>query len=47
MCHHVDSEYKFPCYWCELENKCKYFLDLDEVPDNKMIIKMWLKLEVE
>lgn len=46
MCHHVDSEHKFPCSWCELEGKCKYFPDLDETPDNKMIIKIWLKSDI-
>ena len=45
MCHHIDSEYEFPCSWCELEGKCKFFQDLDEAPDNKMIIKMWLESE--
>ena len=45
MCHHIDSEYEFPCSWCELEGKCKFFPDLDEVPDNKMIIMMWLESE--
>ena len=46
MCHYENSEYDFPCSWCELENKCKFFQELDEVPDNKMIIKMWLESEV-
>lgn len=34
------------CAWCELHNKCKYFQELDEVPDNEEIIKMWLNHEV-
>ncbi len=32
--------------WCELNDKCKFFQDLDDVPDDKMIIKMWLESEV-
>lgn len=36
----VDME----CAWCELNNnKCKYFKDMDEMPSNKEIIKMWLE----
>lgn len=33
--------------WCELENKCRYFEDREEVPDCGEIIKMWLEAEVE
>ena len=47
MCHHKDSIYEFPCCWCELHDKCKFFPEMDEVPDNKEIIKMWLESEVE
>lgn len=46
MCHHINSEHEFPCSWCELKGKCKFFPDLDEAPDNKMIVKMWLESEV-
>ena len=43
MCHYPDSKVEFPCSWCELNNnKCKFFPQLDEAPDNKKIIKMWL-----
>lgn len=35
------------CGWCELHGKCKFFEDLEEVPDNKQIIKLWLELESE
>ena len=37
-------ELDFSC--CELNDKCKFFQDLDDVPDDKMIIKMWLESEV-
>lgn len=32
--------------WCELHNKCKFFKDMEDIPDNKQIIKMWLESEV-
>ena len=34
------------CAWCELEHKCKFFQDMDDVPSCKEIAKMWLELEV-
>ena len=33
--------------WCELHDKCKFFLEMDETPDNKDIIKMWLESKVK
>ena len=33
------------CAWCELNGKCKYFQELDDIPDSKQIIKMWLESE--
>ena len=44
---YADDSREFPCSYCEVYNTCKFFPDLDEVPDNKMIIKMWLGSEVE
>jgi hypothetical protein len=35
------------CAWCEIHKKCKHFQDMDNAPDNKQIIKMWLESEVE
>lgn len=35
------------CAYCELEHKCKYFPDMEEVPDMKYIIKLWLNSEEE
>ena len=32
----------FPVGWCELEHKCKFFQDRDDMPSNKEIITMWL-----
>ena len=47
MCKYEDGEREFPCSYCELNGNCKFFPDLDEAPDNKRIIKMWLESEVE
>lgn len=48
MCHLENSTHEFPCSWCELhDNKCKFFPDMDEAPDNLEIIKMWLKEEAD
>lgn len=58
MCKHEDAEdileFKlFPwedeaeCAYCEVYKKCRYFQDMDEVPDGKEIVKLWLEAEVE
>ena len=31
--------------WCELHYKCKFFQEMDDVPDIKQIIKIWLESE--
>lgn len=36
------SNLGIPCSYCELEKKCKFFLDMKEPPDTLEIIKMWL-----
>ena len=45
--HYPDSKYEFPCSWCEINNKRRFFPEMDEAPDNKEIIKMWLESEVK
>ena len=47
MCKSADDSRIFPCSYCEVYDTCRFFQDLDEVPDNKMIVKMWLESEVE
>lgn len=47
MCKYEAGTREFPCSYCELNGNCKFFPDLHEVPDNKMIIKMWLEMEIE
>lgn len=36
-----EHEYSF----CELNNKCKHFDDMNDVPSNKQTIRMWLESE--
>ena len=31
------------CAYCELENKCKYFPELDTIPDSRKIIELWME----
>lgn len=38
----VDTGREMECAWCELHGKCRFFQEMDYVPDNKDIIKMWL-----
>ena len=35
------------CGYCEANNKCRYFMEMDELPDSKDVVKMWLESEVE
>jgi hypothetical protein len=34
------------CSYCEVNSKCRYFPDMEESPNTKEIIEMWLKEEV-
>lgn len=40
--YHRDMEFGY----CELHDKCKFFVDLENTPSNRQIIKMWLECEV-
>ena len=44
-CESVIADEK-ECSWCELHNKCKYFKNMQDIPESKQIIKMWLEREV-
>lgn len=46
-CKYEDGIRQFPASWCELYDKCKFFPDMPDVPDNKDIIRMWLESEEE
>lgn len=37
----LDKDLEFA--WCELNDKCKYFQNMDNAPNTKQIIKMWLE----
>lgn len=47
MCRHEDGEREFPCAWCEIHGKCKFFQEMNEIPDNKEIIGLWLESETK
>ena len=32
--------------YCELHDNCKFFPDIEYIPDNKDIIRMWLESEM-
>lgn len=34
------------CAYCELKKNCKYFPALENIPNNKMTIEMWLNEKV-
>jgi hypothetical protein len=58
-CRYADAEEKLgfspfyfyggeiECAYCELEHKCKFFSELDDTPDNRDTIRMWLESEVK
>lgn len=33
--------------YCELHGNCKYFKEMNDIPNDKEIIKMWLNTEVD
>jgi hypothetical protein len=37
--------HKIECAYCELNRNCKFFKDMDDIPNSKQIIKMWLESE--
>lgn len=37
--------YDTECAYCELNDNCRFFKEMKDIPDNKQIIKMWLKSE--
>lgn len=43
----IDEDKEMEYAWCELNHKCKFFQEMDEIPDEKQIIKMWLLSECE
>ena len=41
----VESDWRHECEcgWCEINGKCRFFQDMDDVPGSKEIVKMWLE----
>lgn len=37
-----ESEYG----WCELNGKCKFFEDMDDIPCCEQMVKLWLESEI-
>lgn len=35
------------CAYCEVNGNCEFFKDMEEIPNSKQIIKMWLESEKE
>lgn len=35
------------CAYCEVNGKCRFFPELEDIPDCKETIKLWLEAEVE
>lgn len=33
------------CRWCQLYNKCKFFPEMNRVPNRRQKIKLWLESE--
>ena len=33
--------------WCEINKNCRFFSDMNSVPDNKMMIRVWLESECD
>lgn len=32
--------------WCEINGKCKFYKELDSIPNNEQMIKLWLESEI-
>ena len=57
MCKYEDSEKvlgfkpfydaEVECTYCEIYKKCRFFPNMDEVPDGKETVKLWLESEIE
>ena len=43
--HVVDEHKDMEFAWCEVYGKCRFFLELDDTPDSRQMIKMWLESE--
>ena len=46
-CDGEETSRPFVCFYCEENDKCSFFPDMDNVPDSKETIKLWLEAEAE
>lgn len=57
-CKHAETEEKLgilppsyrgevDCAYCELNDQCKFFPQIEGIPENREVIKMWLNKEVD
>jgi hypothetical protein len=37
----------YECAYCEVHDKCKFFPDLDSIPSDEAVCKMWLEIKVD
>ena len=42
-----DEYNKMEFAYCEVNNNCRYFKDMEEIPNRKQTIKMWLESECD
>lgn len=45
-CDEIYHENEEDYAWCEPNGVCRFFKDMDDIPDNKQIIKLWLESEI-
>ena len=47
VCKSPDDSRKYVCAYCEIYGNCRFFSNLDDVPDSEETVKMWLESEAE
>lgn len=45
--HYENCDRDMEFGWCELHGKCRFFQEMDDIPDSKQTIKMWLERDNE
>lgn len=44
--HYKGSDREIEFSWCELHNKCRFFQDMDSMPNRLQTVKLWLESRV-
>ena len=47
ICKSPDDLFHSRCAYCEIYDKCRFFDEMEDVPDSKEIVRLWLEAEVE